>query len=60
LPNDVCIPLANIRLPEGEDPLQVSDIDISPRPIVYSNDLLFDILLTLAGETPTYNRGGKQ
>jgi len=60
LPNDLCIPIADIRLPEGEEPLQVSDIDISPRPIVYSNDLLFDILLALAGGSPAYNRGGKQ
>jgi hypothetical protein len=46
-------------LPEGSDPIQVSDIDINPRPIVYSNDLLFDIILTLIGEAPAYNRGGK-
>lgn len=60
LPADLCIPIANIRLPDGDEPLQVSDIDISPRPIVYSNDLLFDIVLALVGETPAYNRGGKQ
>jgi hypothetical protein len=60
LPADLCIPLANIRLPSGDDPPQASDIDISPRPIVYSNDLLFDIVLALAGETPARNRGGKQ
>jgi|ERR1044071_1771822 hypothetical protein len=60
LPNDLCIPLADIRLPEGDDPIQTSDIDIGPRPIIYSNDLLFDIILALAGETPAYNRGGKQ
>jgi hypothetical protein len=60
LPGDLCIPLANIRLPDGDDPPQTSDIDISPRPIVYSNDLLFDILLALAGEAPAHNRGGKK
>jgi len=60
LPSDLCIPLANIRLPPGEDPPEASDIDISPRPIVYSNDLLFDIVLALAGETPARTRGGKQ
>lgn len=59
LPADLCIPLANIRLPDGDEPPQVSDIDISPRPIVYSNDLLFDIMLALAGEARAYNRGGK-
>jgi hypothetical protein len=60
LPADLCIPLANIRLPNGDDQLEASDIDISPRPIVYSNDLLFDIILGLVDETPAYNRGGKQ
>jgi hypothetical protein len=60
LPADLCIPLANIRLPPGEDPPEASGIDICPRPIVYSNDLLFDIVLALAGETPARSRGGKQ
>jgi hypothetical protein len=60
LPTDLCIPIANIRLPDGDELLEVSDIDISPRPIVYSNDLLFDIILGLVDESPAYNRGGKQ
>jgi hypothetical protein len=60
LPSDLCIPLANIRLPDGDAPLEVSDIDIGPRPIVYSNDLLYDIILGLIDETPAYSRGGKQ
>jgi len=60
LPADLCIPIANIRLTDGDEPLEVSDIDISPRPIVYSNDLLFDIILGLVDESPAYNRGGKQ
>src|SRR6185369_13891114 len=60
LPSDLCIPIANIRLPEGDAKLELSDIDISPRPIVYTNDLLFDIILGLVDQTPAYNRGGKQ
>ena len=60
LPADVCIPLGNIRLPSGEDPPKASDIDISPRPIVYSNDLLFDLFLALGGDAAPRNRGGKQ
>jgi hypothetical protein len=59
LSSDLCIPLANIRLPQGEDPPQPSDIDISVRPIVYSNDMLFDIILALAGENPSRIQGGK-
>lgn len=60
LPADACIPLANIRLPSGDDPPKATDIDISPRPIVYSNDLLFDMFLALGGEAALRNRGGKQ
>ena len=60
LPADVCIPLASIRLPPGDDPPEAVDIDISPRPIVYSNDLLFDMFLALGGEAVPRNRGGKQ
>jgi hypothetical protein len=59
LPSDLCIPLANIRLPQGDDPPQPSDIDISVRPIIYSNDMLFDIILALAGENPSRTQGGK-
>jgi hypothetical protein len=57
---DCCIPLANIRLPNGDDPVQTGDIYIDARPIVYSNDMLFDILLAMAGDLPTRARGGKQ
>lgn len=60
VPVDCCIPLANICLPNGDDPIQVSDIDISVRPIVYSNDMLLDIMLALAGDLPARVRGGKQ
>jgi hypothetical protein len=60
LPADLCIPLANIRLPSNDTKCVPQDIDISARPIVYSNDLLLDIILALTGEAPASNRGGKQ
>lgn len=60
LPNDLCIPLADIRLAEGDQPLNVSDIDISARPIVYTNDLLFEVILCLLDQAPGYYRGGKE
>jgi hypothetical protein len=45
---DCCIPLANIRIP---DPGQKYDpnksIDISVRPICYTNDLLYEMLLAM-------------
>ncbi len=45
---DCCIPLANIRIP---DPGQTYDpngsIDISVRPICYTNDLLYEMILAM-------------
>lgn len=60
MPTDTCIPIANICLPANDAALQASDIDICVRPIVYTNDLLFDIILSLAGENNARPRGGKQ
>lgn len=59
-PADPCIPLANIRLwldKEGQS-WERDDVDIYVRPIVYSNDLLFELLLSQLVEQP-YTRGGK-
>ena len=59
--DDPCIPLANIRLRPGqadEPACCAEDIDITVRPIVYSNDILFDLLLSLLIESPK-PRGGK-
>jgi hypothetical protein len=46
LPDDCCIPLANVRLRDtgqGWEP----EIDINCRPIVYNNRLLYDLLISL-------------
>jgi hypothetical protein len=58
LPDDPCICLANVRIPDtGEyDP---ADIDITVRPIVYTNDLLFEIILALTCAEQSQPRGGK-
>lgn len=53
-----CITLANIHLPAADKTLELSDIDIAVRPIVYGLDLLWELLLALSHETPT-RRGGK-
>lgn len=45
---DCCIPLANIRIPDAGqtyDPNQ--SIDISVRPICYTNDLLYEMILAM-------------
>ena len=43
-----CIPLANMR--PGDDGCDPDRIDISIRPIVYANDLLLEIILSLVEE----------
>lgn len=55
---DACIALANIRLPTGEATVELSHIDIAVRPIVYSLDVLWELVLSLAHETQN-RRAGK-
>jgi hypothetical protein len=50
---DACIPLANIRLPQAGATVSGDDIDITIRPIVYTNDLLFELILAAS---PQANR----
>ena len=49
---DDCIPLANIRLSADCDgnACHIDEIDITVRPIVYNNDLLFQLLLSMLYE----------
>jgi hypothetical protein len=56
---DGCIPLANIRLPRGHKRCDYDDIDISVRPIVYTNDLLFELIIGLMNEWQPRQRAGK-
>ncbi len=48
-PEDPCIVLANIDLPDPGKPLDADAINIAVRPIVYGNDLLHDFLVCLTG-----------
>jgi hypothetical protein len=50
LPVNPCIPLANIRVAGGGHACDEENIDIYIRPIVYSNDLLYEILLSILTE----------
>jgi hypothetical protein len=50
LPVNPCIPLANIRVSGGGHACDEENIDIYIRPIVYSNDLLYEILLSILTE----------
>jgi hypothetical protein len=56
---DGCIPLANVRLPQPNQRCDHKAIDISVRPIVYTNDLLFELILGLLNESQKRPRGGK-
>src|SRR5688572_16130081 len=56
---DACIPLANVRLPRGRGRCESGDIDISVRPIVYTNDLLFELICGLLNEWQPRSRSGK-
>lgn len=52
-----CITLANIRLPAAGEALTLSNIDIAVRPIVYSLDLLWELVLALSHDTPSRRNG---
>jgi hypothetical protein len=56
---DGCIPLATVRLPRGYGRCESGDIDISVRPIVYTNDLLFELIVGLMHEWEPRQRAGK-
>jgi hypothetical protein len=58
---DPCVVLAQINLPEADAEITDGMIDLTFRPVVYSNELLFELLMCLAqqaqgsGATPTPN-----
>jgi hypothetical protein len=57
---DPCIPLANVTLPASGKSLEDGQIDIAIRPIVYTNDLLHDLLVCLTTRSGTQeHRSGK-
>jgi hypothetical protein len=54
--DDPCIPLANFSLVHDSQSgkWKVADVDITIRPIVYSNDLLFQLMMSLMYDPPNY------
>jgi hypothetical protein len=52
LPEDCCVPLANIRLKDSDDGWE-PEVDITIRPIVYNNRLLFDLIRSLVYKEET-------
>jgi hypothetical protein len=54
MPDDPCIPLANLRVaPDDEPHCHPGGVDIVIRPICYTNDLLFYLLMSLITESPS-------
>lgn len=51
-PENPCITLANIRVSGGGHHCDDDNIDINIRPIVYSNDLLYNLILSLLIDHP--------
>ena len=58
-PEDTCIPLANVKRPAPGGSLESTDIDITVRPIVYGNDLLFQLVISALTSDPQVRRTGK-
>lgn len=56
---DCCIPLANIQIPTQPQGYTQSSIDISIRPLVYTADMLYELMLAWMGPTAPALRGGK-
>jgi hypothetical protein len=54
--DDCCIPLANIRVPHPGETYDQNCIDITVRPIVYTNDLLYELILAMnPAQNPSRN-----
>lgn len=56
---DCCIPLANIQIPTQPQTYTQNSIDISIRPLVYTADMLYELMLAWMGPTAPALRGGK-
>jgi hypothetical protein len=54
VPDDRCLPLANIRRPRGENDLGDRDVQIGVRYIVFTNDLLYELILGVVWEPPKH------
>jgi hypothetical protein len=56
---DCCIPLANIQIPMQPQTYTQNSFDISIRPLVYTADLLYELMLAWMGPSASALRGGK-
>jgi len=56
---DCCIPLANIQIPTQPQGYTQNSFDISIRPLVYTADMLYELMLAWMGPSAPALRGGK-
>jgi hypothetical protein len=57
--DDCCIPLANIQIPVSPSGYNANAIDINIRPLVYTNDMLYDLILAWMNQGQPQTRGTK-
>jgi len=57
--DDCCIALANIQIPAQPNTYTQNSIDISPRPLVFTADLLYELLRAFLNQGQPQLRGGK-
>lgn len=58
--DDCCIPLANIQIPSSTgSSYGAGSIDINIRPLVYTNDMLYDLILAWMNQGQPQTRGTK-
>lgn len=56
---DCCIALANIQIPAAGSQYTSNDIDICVRPLVYTADLLYELMLAWMSPSSSTLKGGK-
>jgi hypothetical protein len=56
---DCCIPLANIQIPTQPQTYTQNSINIAVRPLLYTADMLYELLLALMNQGQTQLQGGK-
>lgn len=57
--DDCCIPLANVQIPAQGQTYSQNSFDISIRPLLYTADMLYELLLAFMNQGQPQLRGGK-
>jgi len=57
--DDCCIPLANVQIPAQGQTYSQNSLDISIRPLLYTADMLYELMLAFMNQGQPQLRGGK-